>query len=870
MTLEHQARQTSGETREESETITEVDALIDLAWACRTTDLGRTLELSEAAHRLARSGAYRRGEAMSLRNLGFCALRHADYEAAGKHLADGLLIAHGIEDRYVEAECLAYSAMVKSSNGDYLGAIKTQLEALSLRQELGDVLGQGQSLGSIGVIYVHLGLFEAALEYHVLALEKREQVGDENGRALTLNNIGVAYQELKDHTSALEYHQRSLECARSIGDRQVELYARINLGADHHALGHLDEAIREHRAALGLARELGNPEEEIEAGSNAGLTLSSLGRFDQALEHHREALALAREIRNPSLENQCLHELGCTQLASGQIETALQTLQAALEIALRLDLKRSVYTAHGALSEAFERSEDLRRALEHQRAFYAVEREVQGERADARAKTLAIRFETDRVRQEAEFERLRNADLARANAALVDADRQKSELLSQLAHQAQHDGLTGLPNRALFQDRLERAVAGAARNGHELAVMFIDLDGFKLVNDTLGHHAGDLLLVEVAHRLEQCLRQSDTVARMGGDEFTVILADLRDPEDAALVARKLIRSLKQSVRVAGHEMNVTASVGVSLFPRDGQDATSLACHADVALYRAKQDGKNDVRFFSHDMNAAALERVQLEAQLHGALERDELTLHYQPQCDAATGRVRSFEALLRWTHPELGSVPPDRFIPVAEDSGLIIPIGAWVLEEAARQVAAWREDGFDGVRVAINVSPVQFAREDFVWLIEQTLERYGLEGRHLEIELTERLIVRDLDRASKRLAALRALGVTVSIDDFGAGHSSLSYLTRLPVDVLKVDRSFVGALGSGSDAGRVVQAIVGLAHAFGLSVVAEGIETDVQLQAVTALGCERTQGYLLGRPAPALEAVRWLEGGHESGVRGQG
>jgi diguanylate cyclase len=451
------------------------------------------------------------------------------------------------------------------------------------------------------------------------------------------------------------------------------------------------------------------------------------------------------------------------------------------------------------------------------------------------------------------------AELAHTNAALLEANRYNAELVGRLAHQARYDSLTGLPNRALFQDRLERAVAGATRQNADLAVLFMDLDGFKIINDTLGHHTGDLALIEVARRLEQHLRQSDTVAHMGGDEFAVILSDLSDPEDTMRVARKLLRAFGQPVCVSGHEMTVTASIGVSLFPRDGQNAESLARHAGVALYQAKQDGKNDVRFFSPEMNAAALDRVLLEAKLHGALERGELSLHYQPQCEAATGRVLSFEALLRWTHPELGSVPPDRFIPVAEDCGLIVPIGAWVLEEAARQVAAWRKDGFDDLRVAVNVSPVQFVRDDFTVHIEEMLERYGLEGRHLEIELTERLIVRDLKRASKRLSALRALGVTVSIDDFGAGYSSLSYLTHLPVDVLKVDRSFINALSTDSDASRIIQAIVSLAHAFGLSVVAEGVETDAQLQVLNALGCERTQGYLLGRPMPALEAARWLE-----------
>ncbi|ADV67313.1 putative bifunctional diguanylate cyclase/phosphodiesterase [Deinococcus maricopensis] len=420
---------------------------------------------------------------------------------------------------------------------------------------------------------------------------------------------------------------------------------------------------------------------------------------------------------------------------------------------------------------------------------------------------------------------------------------------ARLAHQAQHDVLTGLPNRALFQDRVERGIASAAREGGRLAVMFIDLDGFKAVNDTLGHAAGDELLREVASRLQDNVRRNDTVARLGGDEFTVMLLGVNTAQDAASVAQKILRALREPIHLADGAAHVSGSIGVSLYPQDGADATDLQRHADIAMYRAKQGGKNNITFYAPEMNAVDAARSAVEQHLRGALDRHELTLAYQPLHNAQ-GLVVGVEALLRWQNAALGNVPPTTFIPVAEDTGLIIPIGQYVLNEACRQLAAWRAHGTAVDRMSVNVSPAQFAREDFVDIVRRALQHHRLDGRDLELELTERLIIRDVPGVSRKMSELRALGVRLSIDDFGAGNSALNYLMTLPVNTLKVDRAFVQALDQTPGAHRIVQAIVALGHALGLDVVAEGVETPAQLLQVRELGCERTQGFLLGQPVP--------------------
>ncbi|GHF29290.1 diguanylate cyclase (GGDEF)-like protein [Deinococcus metalli] len=417
-----------------------------------------------------------------------------------------------------------------------------------------------------------------------------------------------------------------------------------------------------------------------------------------------------------------------------------------------------------------------------------------------------------------------------------------------LAHQAQHDALTGLPNRVLFGDRLGQAVAAAARYDRKLAVLYIDLDGFKLVNDTSGHEAGDEVLRVTAHRLRELTRHSDTVARLGGDEFIVLLTEVTEIADVAMIARRILDGLGHDIHVGVHTARVTASIGVALYPETALDAASLHRQADAAMYRAKHGGKHNICYFAPEMNHAVQVRADLTARLSVALANQEFQLVYQPLFESGTRRLVSLEALLRWTSPELGEVPPAEFIPIAEESGQIVELGAWVLGEACRQLAQWQRDGLAPVLVAVNVSPLQFARPGFVDDLRRLLSRHGVDGQWLELELTERIMLHDLTSMAQKMREVRALGVRLSIDDFGAGNTPLSYFFQLPVTTVKIDRSLIRGLGQTHGTDRVVQAIVALAHSLHLNVVAEGIETRVQLSSVTDLGCERVQGFLLARP----------------------
>jgi diguanylate cyclase (GGDEF)-like protein/PAS domain S-box-containing protein len=438
-------------------------------------------------------------------------------------------------------------------------------------------------------------------------------------------------------------------------------------------------------------------------------------------------------------------------------------------------------------------------------------------------------------------------------AAIAIEQRQLSD---QLAYQAHHDALTGLSNRLLFQERLRQEIAQARRAGTMLALLYVDLDRFKLINDTLGHASGDEILRQVAWRLKSCLRDGDTLARISGDEFTVTAAGLKNPQDASVVAETILKALRAPFQAENQELYVTASVGISVYPRDAIDAETLQRNADSAMYRAKSRGKNRFEYFLAELSASRRQRLELEACLRRALERGEFSLHYQPQFDLHSGKLVGQEALLRWTHPKLGSVPPDQFIPVAEENELIVPIGTWVLQEACRQTSAWRKAGYPLKGIAVNVSAVQFSRPDFVRTIDEVLKHSGMEPRFLELELTESLIIRDVRESANKMAQLRALGVQISVDDFGTGYSSLSYLQRLPIDILKLDRSFVEEFKTeGSGSSSLVQGIVTLAHGLGIRVTAEGVETQQQLDLVHHSGCDKVQGYLLGRPSPAASAL---------------
>ncbi|HEX8786728.1 MAG TPA: EAL domain-containing protein, partial [Telluria sp.] len=425
-------------------------------------------------------------------------------------------------------------------------------------------------------------------------------------------------------------------------------------------------------------------------------------------------------------------------------------------------------------------------------------------------------------------------------------------------HVAQHDVLTGLPNRSLLQDRLGQAVAYANRSGYPVWVMLIDLDRFKFVNDSMGHKAGDVLLMTIAARLRSSLRDTDTVARLSGDEFVVILSEHAEEPLHADIVQRVMDSVARPVMLGTKEFFVTCSIGVAAYPSDGTPADSLIEHADIAMYRAKKLGRNNFQFYTPAMNEESLERVRIESALRNALERNEFVLHYQPQVDLKTGQIVGMEALIRWKHPELGMVPPSRFVGVAEDTGLIVPIGAWVMRTACAQNKAWQEAGLGRLRVAVNLSARQFSATDLVPGIEQVLADTDLDPACLELELTESLFMSDVTPAVELLHRMKALGVKLSIDDFGTGYSSFSYLSRFPIDVLKIDRSFVNDITHDANDAAIVASIIALAHNLRLAVIAEGVETAEQLDYLRHQGCDEMQGYYFSRPLPVQEFEQLL------------
>ena len=421
----------------------------------------------------------------------------------------------------------------------------------------------------------------------------------------------------------------------------------------------------------------------------------------------------------------------------------------------------------------------------------------------------------------------------------------------QLRHLATHDMLTGLPNRVLLDDRLAQAIAHAERERQQFAVLVVDLDRFKLVNDSLGHRAGDELLCEVARRLGVLVRNIDTVARLGGDEFVLVLSTVSDRQDAENVAIRAIESLQAAVRIVGLDVYTSPSIGIAFYPTDGAAAETLLAHADAAMYCAKQEGRNRFQCFAPGMDTATRDRVRLESDLRQALALGQFELHYQPKVDASTGHVHGAEALIRWRHPERGLVLPDEFIALAEECGLIHSIGEWVLREACRQCRAWQLDGLPALRVAVNVAASQFRGGNLLDTIQRALDAAGLEPRCLELELTESAVMTNPEESVAILEHLSRMGVLVSVDDFGTGYSSMSYLRRFPIDKLKIDRGFVRDLMTRPEDVSIVQAIISLAHSLRLKVVAEGVETPEQLDFLRSMGCDQYQGFHFSPPLPA-------------------
>lgn len=426
---------------------------------------------------------------------------------------------------------------------------------------------------------------------------------------------------------------------------------------------------------------------------------------------------------------------------------------------------------------------------------------------------------------------------------------------------AQHDALTGLPNRSLLQDRLLQALANAQRDNEQVAVLFLDLDHFKTINDSLGHHIGDQLLQDVARRLNHCVRGNDTVSRQGGDEFLIVLGQLKSPGDAAHIAQKMLDAVAQPYEIDGHELRVTPSIGIAIHPDDGHDTETLIKNADAAMYHAKENGRNNYQYFTADLNSRAFERLSLENSLRRGLAHGEFLLHYQPQINLSTGTIVGLEALVRWQHPDFGLVLPARFIPVAEESGLIVPLGEWVLREACRQNRAWQQNGLPAMPVAVNLSAHQFHQKNLAQVISGALRESGLDARFLELELTESVVMRGSESTVETLARLKQMGLMLSIDDFGTGYSSLSYLKRFPIDKLKIDRSFVRDVTLDQDDAAIAGAIIAMAHSLRLKVIAEGVETKEQSDFLKEQGCDEIQGYLFSKPLPAEQMEKLLRAG---------
>jgi diguanylate cyclase (GGDEF)-like protein len=425
----------------------------------------------------------------------------------------------------------------------------------------------------------------------------------------------------------------------------------------------------------------------------------------------------------------------------------------------------------------------------------------------------------------------------------------------QLRHLASHDALTGLPNRLLLDDRIAQAIAHSQRHSHEFAVLVVDLDRFKLINDSLGHRAGDELLREVALRLKSAVRTVDTTARVGGDEFVVLLDGPLTRAEAVEIGTRAIKIMEPSLRLLGIDVHISASIGIAFFPRDGATVDTLLARADAAMYSAKERGRNNLQCFAEGMSTMTQDRVKFESELHEALRNRQFELHYQPKVDTLTGRVNSAEALIRWRHPQRGLVPPNEFISIADECGLLDAIGEWVLFEACRQAKAWQSEGLPSVRVAVNLAPSQFRLANLVDQIRRALEASGLIPQLLEVELTETAVMSDAEESIQILEAISRMGVLVSVDDFGTGYSSMSYLRRFPIDKLKIDRCFVDQMTRRPEDASIVQAIISLAHSLHLKVIAEGVETPEQLALLAKLGCDQYQGFHF---SPALEPTQFL------------
>ena len=595
----------------------------------------------------------------------------------------------------------------------------------------------------------------------------------------------------------------------------------------------------------------------------------SQGAQDYLLEGHLDTYAFARAMRNIAERELARHELFLEK------ERAEVTLNSIGDAVLSTDIKGCV-TYLNVVAEQMT-GWSRRDAIGH--PLMEVFRIIDSVTREPSPNPLALAIQLDRsvglsancilIRRDGHESSIedsaapihdRDGLLTGAVIVFHDVSMARSMVL-EMSHLAQHDVLTHLPNRLVLKDRLARAILLARRTHGHLALLFLDVDHFKRINDSLGHALGDALLQSVAERLTACVRESDTVSRQGGDEFVILLPELTDPADAAVKAAHILTELKKVHRVGGHELDVTVSVGISTYPDCGDDADDLLKHADTAMYHAKEHGRDNYQFFRRDMNLRAVERQSLKNQLRVALEQSQLLLHYQPKVNLTTGAITSVEALLRWQHPDRGVLLPAEFLTVAEDSGMMGAIGQWVLREACRQTREWLDAGVQAVPVAVNISSLEFRSEQFLEGVQAALNESRLDPRYLELELTETVLMRHAESTAFALDRLRAIGVRLAIDDFGTGYSSLSYLTRFPIDALKLDQSFVRGVIASPDDAVIVIAVIGMGQSLRHRVIAEGVETPEQLAFLQVHGCDEGQGHYFSRPVMAPQFAQLLQTG---------
>ncbi len=609
----------------------------------------------------------------------------------------------------------------------------------------------------------------------------------------------------------------------------------------------------------------GDRDVEIPEESNAeevNALISALKVFRESLLHVDQQTEKIQLI-NRSLEE----EIGERRRAEEELKLAASVFECSLEGIVITDANATILSVNRAFTEitgygaeeAIGQNPRILRSNRHDEAFYKTLWASLLETGMWQGEIWNRRKNGEVYPEWRNISAVRNSDgkIIRYISIFTDITEKKlSE--DRIHHLAHFDVLTDLPNRAMLQDRLSQAITAAKRHGRKVGVMFLDIDRFKLINDTLGHPVGDLLLQEVAQRIEECVRAGDTVSRLGGDEFTVVLNDLGSSQDAGWVAQKIVRSIAHPMQLDGQAVSVSTSIGISLYPEDGEDATALLKNADVAMYRCKEQGGDNYQYFEREMHEAALARLQLEHDLRKAVDRDELVLFYQPQINVKAGTIVGMEALLRWDHPKHGMIAPDRFIGLAEETGLIVPIGKWVLKSATGMLRKWAQLGFGPIRMGVNLSGRQFQDGALVNDVMGSVRAMQLDPGSIELEITETFLMENPQQTVNKLNELKALGFHIAIDDFGTAYSSLSYLKRFPIDRLKIDRTFVRDIPQDSDDEAIVKTIIAMADNLGLEIIAEGVETREQLELLNEWGCAEVQGYYFSRPLPPEEATQLL------------